>query len=159
MPQFDINSLSSQLFWLAAVFAVLYFVINKFIAPKAESIFSNRHNYLEENIDYAQKYKDKAKSLENFGEDKLVEISQQAEDLNQQTMFLLDMQFNEKKSALSLRLEENRKKALEEIKDYVNRFHEEQPQYCIKLAAIIIEKLTNKGANMQILEKIYGEYK
>ena len=64
MPQFDISSFSSQLFWLAIVFAVLYFIVSRFIAPKAESILTARNRCMEENISYAEDYKKRAKTLD-----------------------------------------------------------------------------------------------
>ena len=61
MPQFDVSSFSSQLFWLAIVFAILYFIVSKFIAPKAESILTARNRYIEDDINYAEVYKKEAK--------------------------------------------------------------------------------------------------
>jgi F-type H+-transporting ATPase subunit b len=50
MPQFDVSSFGTQLFWLTLAFGILYIVISKLIVPKAESIIINRNRYLEENI-------------------------------------------------------------------------------------------------------------
>jgi len=95
MPQFDVSSFGTQLFWLTLVFGVLYIAISRIIAPKAESIMINRNRYLEENITASENDYGKAESL--------------------------------------------------------------RKEKCIDLAAFIIEKITDKPADLKLLEKIYRE--
>lgn len=157
MPQFDLASFSSQLFWLAVVFGFLYFLVNKFIAPKAESILTARNRCLEENIKSAEQYNEKVKSLEVFKEDKLSEVNAHVEEVNQQALAFLDLHFADKQSELSAILGKKRAKALAEIESYVEKFHTDKPEFCLRLAAFIIERVTNKKADINILKEIQGK--
>ena len=104
MPQFDVTSFSSQLFWLATVFAFLYFLVSKFIAPKAESILTTRNRCLEENIRYADEYNTKIKSIETIRLERLKEINARVEDMQKQATEMLDIHFDTQKKELTARL-------------------------------------------------------
>ncbi len=159
MPQFDVSSFSSQLFWLVIVFGFLYFLISKFIAPKAESILTHRNRFLEENVNDAEEYSKRAKSIETLRENKLGEVNAHVEDLNRQAVELMDSQFVHQKKELSVVLDKKKQKALADIQNYVDKFHVDESVSCIKLAAFIIQKVTNKDANMELLKKIHGKTK
>jgi len=159
MPQFDVSSFSSQLFWLVIVFGFLYFLVSKFIAPKAESILTQRNSFLEENVNYAEEYSKRAKSIEALREDKLDEVNAHVEDLNRQAVELMDAHFVHQKNELSIILDKKKEKALAEIQGYVDKFHVDETTSCIKLAAFIIQKVTNKDADIELLKKIYGKTK
>ena len=159
MPQFDVSSFSSQLFWLVTVFAFLYFLISKFIAPKAEWILTQRNSFLEENIDHAQEYSKKAKFIEALHKDKLDEVNAYVEDLNRQAVESMSSHFLHQKKELAIILDMKREKALAEIQGYVDKFHVDESISCIKLAAFIIHKVTNKEADIELLKKIHGKIK
>ncbi len=157
MPQFDVASFSSQLFWLAVVFAFLYFLVSKFIAPKAESILTARNRCLEENIRYAEEYNDKVKLIDISRLERLAEVNTRIEDMQKQATEMLEAHFNKQKDELAAILDRKRQKALNEINSYVDRFHSDEPKSCISLAAFIIQKVTNKPADLKLLEKIHGK--
>ena len=157
MPQFDVASFSSQLFWLAVVFAFLYFLVSKFIAPKAESILTARNRCLEENIRYAEEYNDKVKLIDISRLERLAEVNTRIEDMQKQATEMLEAHFNKQKDELAAILDRKREKALNDINSYVDRFHVDEPKSCISLAAFIIQKITNKSADLKLLEKIHGK--
>ncbi len=157
MPQFDITSFSSQIFWLSVIFTFLYFLVNKIIAPKAESIINARDRYLEENIRYADEYNDKIKSIETIKTEHLEEIHALVEDTQKQAVEMLEMHFDTEQKALKNSLNKKRSRALEEINDYVDKFHDNEADACINLASFIIKKITNKPANLKLLKQIHSK--
>ena len=159
MPQFDVFSFSSQLFWLAIVFGFLYFLISRYIAPKAESIFSQRDSLLEENLNFAEEYNKRVQSIELQRESKLVEVNSYVENLYKQAFELMETDFANQKKALSIVLDKKKEKALLDVQHYIAGFHTNEPASCIKLAAFIIAKITNKNANMELLKEIHGKIK
>ena len=44
MPQLDISTFSSQVFWLALFFLAIYFVVSQIFAPKINAIFRERES-------------------------------------------------------------------------------------------------------------------
>lgn len=155
MPQFDVSSLSSQLFWLVIIFAGLYFIVSRFIAPKAESILTARNRCMEENISYAEEYKKKATTLDIEKQEKLAEVNRRVEEMQQQAIKLLESHFSKQREELSSTLDHKRKMALAEIEKYVDKFHTDEPNSCVNLAAFIIEKITGKPADVKLLKEIH----
>lgn len=155
MPQFDVSSLSSQLFWLVIIFAGLYFIVSRFIAPKAESILTARNRCMEENISYAEEYKKKATTLDIEKQEKLAEVNRRVEEMQQQAIKLLESHFSKQREELSSTLDHKRKTALAEIEKYVDKFHTDEPNSCVNLAAFIIEKITGKPADVKLLKEIH----
>lgn len=155
MPQFDVSSFSSQLFWLALVFAFLYFLVSKFIAPKAEAILTARNRCLEDNINNASEYNQQAKALDENRSMRLDEVNIRVEDMQQQAIGALESHFQEQRDELKSTLSKRKDKAISEINEYVDQFHTDEPESCISLAAFIIKKITNNPADLKLLKKIH----
>ena len=156
MPQFDISAFSTQLLWLGFVFGVLFIIVSKFIAPKAESILTNRNIYLEDNITSSENDHNMALSLQQQKEEKLRELDVTIEKMQKDALDTLDEYFASKNKQLESALASTTQKVFAEIQDYLRSFHENEDQSCIDLAAFIIEKITDKSANIDLLKKIYG---
>jgi F-type H+-transporting ATPase subunit b len=159
MPQFDISSFSSQLFWLALVFSALYFIVSRFIAPKAESILTARNRYMEENINYAEDYKREATTLDIQRQEKFAEVNSRVEEMQKQSVDALEARFSKQRQELALVLDHKKETALTEIKKYVDKFHADEPDSCVSLAAFIIQKVTNKPADLKRIKEIHGKGK
>lgn len=155
MPQFDVSSFSSQLFWLAIVFTVLYFIVSKFIAPKAESILIARNCCIEDDINYAEVYKKEAKMLDMEKHEKLTEVNIRVEEMRQQAIKLLESHFIKQKEDISKTLDYKKEISSDEIAKYVNKFREDEPDARLRFAAFIIEKITDKPTDIKRLREIY----
>lgn len=155
MPQFDVASFAPQLFWLAFVFGTLYLLVSKFIAPKAESILTARNRFLTENLSSAEDYNQKAAGLREEIEAKLQEVNHQTEQMRKEATMELDSHYERHKHELSLELKSKTDKMLLEIDEMINTFHNREIGPCLDLASFIIEKITNKPADMELLDKIH----
>lgn len=157
MPQFDVSTFYAQLIWLFIVFGSLYYIVSKLIAPRVESILTSRNKYIEENINSAQECNEKVKSLEILRQEQLDQMNLQAESMQKKSMDIINAKFEQRQLELSQMIEIKKKNSLASIQNYINRFHDDSEQYSIKVAAFIIEKITNKAADIAILKKIYSE--
>ena len=63
MPQLDPATYASQIFWLAICFFSLYFVFAKFIIPKMDIVLDRRQKIIDEHLNKAGGYKEKAENL------------------------------------------------------------------------------------------------
>ena len=154
MPQFDVASFSSQFIWLIIVFAFLYFLVSRFIAPKAESILSSRNSYIEENLHSATEYNDQVKSLDDLRRANLAEVNARVEDIQKQMIEALELRFHVQQTELFTTIQQRTERAAIEINEYVDKFYTDQPDSCISLAAFIVKKITNKSADLKHLRKI-----
>jgi len=155
MPQFDVSTFSSQLFWLVLVFGFLYIVVSKFIAPKAEIILTSRNRYLEDNIGASEEYNHTARALRQVKEDKLEELNADAEEIRKNAVEALEAYFLGKKADLAASLDKKTKESKKQIQKYVDSFHLSEAEPVIDLAAFIIEKITDKSADLKLLKKIH----
>jgi len=55
LPQFDITTFSSQIFWLAVMFVILYIYFAKSALPKLSSAIENRHATIKADLEQADK--------------------------------------------------------------------------------------------------------
>lgn len=159
MPQFDVSSFSSQFFWLAITFAVLYFIVSRFIAPKAESILTARNRCMEEDVSYADDYKRKAQTLDIEKQEKLAEVNFRVEEMQKRAMNILESHFGKQREELASTLDHKKKTALAEIDQYVDKFHADELDSCVDLAAFVIQKITNKSADLKLLKAIHTRKK
>lgn len=157
MPQFDVSHFSSQLFWLVLAFGFLYIVVLKFIAPKAETILTSRNRYLEDNIIDSERYNEQARSLQESREQELEELRLESEKIRSAAIATLEELFAKKKGDLSEVLSNKAGELRLELQNYVKSFHSKESDSCIDLASFIIEKITDKPADMKLLKKICSE--
>ncbi|MBC6404637.1 MAG: F0F1 ATP synthase subunit B' [Rhodospirillales bacterium] len=60
MPQFDMSTAPSQIFWLLVVFGLLYLTFVKVVLPKVGGVIEMRSNKIEGDLARAQSLKDEA---------------------------------------------------------------------------------------------------
>ena len=51
MPQFDVKAFPSQIFWLVVCFAVLYFLMAKFVLPSIGKTIESREHKIQADLD------------------------------------------------------------------------------------------------------------
>ena len=73
IPQLDVTSYPSQLFWFFLSFSILYFVINKKVLPKVESIIKKRYNIIDSSIN---SFENDLCIIEQFLETQLVKVNE-----------------------------------------------------------------------------------
>lgn len=159
MPQFDVAFYASQLFWLAVIFACLYFLVSKFIVPKAESILVARSRCFEDNIHYADEYNEKAKFLHDSRAEALAEIDVSVKEAQQQTLVVLEENFLAKRAEIEKKIKKEKEGAEKEIASYVTKFRAEESVSSVELADFIIEKITKKPVDSKLLQKLQGRQK
>ena len=159
MPQVDLSTFSSQIFWLVLVFGTLYFIVSRHIIPKAEYIMNERSGFIERNITKTEHYKQLAKEYEAKIKKNKNDVNLHVEDLQRKVLESLDSSFAHQQKELSIAINDQTIKAMSEIKASVNSFYVNEPASCVDLAAFIIEKITNKQADKQLLEKFLEKIK
>ena len=65
LPQLNIGTYPSQIFWLAVMFTVLYTAFSFKILPSIGSVVHGRENFIKGNLDAAQSLKDQAQAIQD----------------------------------------------------------------------------------------------
>jgi F-type H+-transporting ATPase subunit b len=64
LPQFDPSSFSSQVFWLAIAFAILYIVFSKKTLPEIGAVLKKREGHIRSTLEAAKRQKEVAEGLQ-----------------------------------------------------------------------------------------------
>lgn len=71
LPQLDISTYPSQIFWLVITFAVLYLFFKNKTLPEISSTLENRREYIQSDLETAEKLKAEAEEVQRNYESKL----------------------------------------------------------------------------------------
>lgn len=64
MPQLDITTFPSQIFWLLVALITLYFVVSRVALPRIAGAIEERHDAIEDDLDRAAEYRRRAADAE-----------------------------------------------------------------------------------------------
>jgi F-type H+-transporting ATPase subunit b len=79
MPQLDVSTFPSQIFWLAVFFVVLYLLMARLALPKIEKIIEERRNRVDGDLDNAGQMKTEAEAVIAAYEKALLDARHQAQ--------------------------------------------------------------------------------
>jgi F-type H+-transporting ATPase subunit b len=79
MPQLDLSTFPSQIFWLAVFFVALYLLMAKLAIPRIERVIDERRNRVESDLDKAGQMKSEAEAVIAAYEKALADARHQAQ--------------------------------------------------------------------------------
>jgi F-type H+-transporting ATPase subunit b len=146
MPQLDVSTFVSQLFWLLLTFVPLYLVLWKIALPRVAEVLENRQNRIEHDLERAEKLKQEAEAALAAYEGELAEArgraqtalreaQQQAAAEAQQRHDKLTERLAGELDAAEARIDDARREATAGIRDVA-----------VELAAAAAEKLAGAEA-------------
>jgi F-type H+-transporting ATPase subunit b len=65
MPQLDVGTFPSQIFWILIGFLAIYMFVSRVVTPSIEETFENRISHIDSLVNTATQLKIEAKKLEN----------------------------------------------------------------------------------------------
>ena len=127
LPQLDVSTYPSQLFWLALCFGFLYLVFSKKTLPDISGVLENRKNHIASDLDTADKLRQDAENAQAAYEDSLNEArtaSSKAVAAAHEKKTAFDAKktaaFNEKEEGEIKALESRLQKAKQDAMDDMN---------------------------------------
>ncbi|MCC8462630.1 MAG: ATP F0F1 synthase subunit B' [Rickettsia endosymbiont of Ecitomorpha arachnoides] len=154
MPQFDITTYYSQIFWLIITFGLLYIFVYKFITPKAEEIFNNRQTNIQDNITQADTLTQEVEKLNKYYNEEIDKTNTEIDRLKKEKIDSLESEFLIKKKNLEQDLKNSINQNIEDINLAAKQFRTNKSEAIIKLAVNIIEKIAGTKADMNLLQNI-----
>ncbi|MCC8467194.1 MAG: ATP F0F1 synthase subunit B' [Rickettsia endosymbiont of Eriopis connexa] len=154
MPQFDIATYYSQIFWLIVTFGLLYIFVYKFITPKAEEIFNNRQTNIQDNITQADTLTQEVEKLNKYYNEEIDKTNTEIDRLKKEKIDSLESEFLIKKKNLEQDLKNSINQNIEDINLAAKQFRTNKREAIIKLAVNIIEKIAGTKADMNLLQNI-----
>lgn len=135
MPQFDINTYSSQLFWFLISFAILYLAFHFLIIPRIDSILSKRREKIEADDNANKDLTSKISALRIKSDEILREASQSYQSQLNETLDKINKDKEQHVSSLKKRFELMFEESRQKIKE-----NEDQS---VERGKVIVEDLSN----------------
>jgi len=139
MPQLDVTTYTSQLFWLIICFSLLYLAIKYQTIPKLEQILQNRWNHIEGAQEEAKLLKVNAKSIET----QCTMSVKKAKNLALET---IENATKKSKSEIDKERTQFIKKSIEKINNFKTKLVQEET----KAEEIILQKINSLIVNSVI---------
>ena len=157
MPQLNPEFWISQIFWLTLTFGILYIVLSKIILPKISTNLELRKSQIQENIELAEKQRESSESKLKEYEDKILKSKQEANNIFKDAREKALRDINLKKEVLEKQIDEEIKKAEDEINILKKNAPEKINKIAIETSSEILKKLIGAEVNSSSISAIVDD--
>ena len=157
MPQLNPEFWISQIFWLTLTFGILYVVLSKLILPKISANLELRKSQIQENIGAAEKQRESSETkLKEY--DEIVSKSKlDAKNIFNDAREKALKSINSKKETLNKQIDEEIKKAEQEIKILKKSAPAKINKIAIETSSELMKKLIGSDVNNSSISAIVDD--
>ena len=157
MPQLNPEFWISQIFWLTLTFGILYVVLSKLILPKISANLELRKSLIQENIEAAENQRKNSESkIKEYNE--IVSKSKlEAKNIFKDTREKAFKDINSKREALDGQIDEEIKKAEQEISVLKKDAPEKINKIAIETSSELVKKLIGADVNNSSISAIVDD--
>ena len=157
MPQLNPEFWISQIFWLTLSFGFLFIILSKFILPKISNNLELRKSQILENIEAADKQrKDSELKIKEF-EELISKSKTEAKNILAQAREKVQKDINLKRDALDKQLDEEIKKAEDEITALRKSAPDKINKIAIETSTELVKKLIGADVNASSISAIVND--
>ena len=139
-PPCDPWHFPSQLFWLALLFGVLYFVLSRFILPKLGSVLEHRESTIADDLDDAARMNEQAVDAQKAVEVSIAEAQAKARETANKARLKIDKEIAEATASVDAELD----KKLSEAEARISKLREDTMQNVEDIAGTAAESMLAK---------------
>jgi F-type H+-transporting ATPase subunit b len=149
LPQLNIGTFPSQIFWLMIMFVVLYTAFSKSVLPAIGSVVHGRENMIKGNLDAAQNLRDQAQAIQVAYEKNLENAKAKAVQAIQDVEDAAKKKANEYIDAFRKKSEGEIKSAEDRVLVVKGKAMGEMSHVAAEVASIAAEKITGVNTDVQ----------
>ena len=157
MPQLNPEFWISQIFWLTLTFGILYIVLSKLILPKISSNLEQRKSQISDNIEAADKQREASETKLKEYDEIILKSKNEAKNIYNQAREKAIKDINVKKEILDKQIEEEIKKAEDEISELKQGAPEKITKIAIETSSELIQKLIGNEINNSSISAIVDD--
>ena len=157
MPQLNPEFWISQIFWLTLTFGILYIVLSKIILPKISSNLELRKSQIQENIEAAEKQRENSESKLKEYDDIVLKSKLKAKNIFKDAREKALKNINSKKETLDKQIDEEIKKAEQEIIVLKKSAPEKINKIAIETSSELVKKLIGAEVNNSSISAIVND--
>lgn len=163
LPQLNVSTYPSQIFWLLVMFFVLYNVFSKSILPTIGNVVNARDEMVKGNLGEAENLKQQAEAIQAAYEKRLEQSRADAMKAVQDVESAAKKKMADQMDALRKKADLETKAAEERVLVVKDKAMGEMAHVAAEVASIAAEKITGIGTDMQkaraIVDTIAGKAK
>ena len=149
LPQLNVGTFPSQIFWLMVMFVVLYTAFSKSVLPAIGSVVHGRENMIKGNLDAAQNLRDQAQAIQVAYEKNLENAKAKAVQAIQDVEDAAKKKANEYIDAFRKKSEGEIKSAEDRVLVVKGKAMGEMSHVAAEVASIAAEKITGVNTDVQ----------
>ena len=157
MPQLNPEFWISQIFWLTLTFGILYIVLSKLILPKISANLELRKSQIQENIEAAENQRENSESKLKEYDEIISKNKLKAKNIFKDAKEKVIKDINSKKETLDKIIDEEVKKAEEEINLLKKSAPEKINKIAIETSSELVKKLIGTDVNNSSLSAIVDD--
>ena len=157
MPQLNPEFWISQIFWLTLTFGILYVVLSKLILPKISANLELRKSQIQENIEAAEKQRKSSESKLKEYDDIILKSKLEAKNIFKEAREKVLKNINSKRETLDKQIDEEIKKAEQEIIVLKKNAPEKINKIAIETSSELVKKLIGAEVNNSSISAIVND--
>lgn len=157
MPQLNPKFWLSQIVWLTIVFALLYFLIQKFFSPKLFALIDTRTNFIKSLLEEAEVCKNQIQKLEDEYNLIITEAKIESKKISAKLKSDLNDKISIKRKEFENFLNSETLKAEEEVNNFKKKALENIQNIAGDFSKELIEKITGTAPNNSSLNAVIME--
>ena len=157
MPQLNPEFWISQIFWLTFTFGILYVVLSKILLPKISANLELRKSQIQENIEAAEKQRESSESKLKEYDDIVLKSKLKAKNIFKDAREKALKNINSKKETLDKQIDEEIKKAEQEIIVLKKSAPEKINKIAIETSSELVKKLIGAEVNNSSISAIVND--
>ena len=157
MPQLNPEFWLSQIVWLTIVFALLYFLIQKFFSPKLFALIDKRTNFIKSLLEEAEVCKNQIQKLEDEYNLIITEAKIESKKISAKLKSDLNDKISIKRKKFENFLNSETLKAEEEVNNFKKKALENIQNIAGDFSKELIEKITGTAPNNSSLNAVIME--
>ena len=153
LPQLDITTWPTQLFWLIITFGLGYIIISKLVIPSISSVLDERSNKISSNLNKAKDAQEEAKTALSLYEASLNDARTKAATSAAKALDDAKLETAKRDAALSKKLAASAKKAEEKLSEIKNETLSSLDDLATEISQKIISDLTPIKVSKSVVKK------
>ena len=157
MPQFNIETFPSQLFWLIITFVILYLIINFLILPRIRSNLRLRKNKISNDLERAELIKTQIEKISKEYDEKITKSKNRSNDTIKNAIEKANDEFTSQLNNVKKKISKKIFDAEKETLEYKNSLSNEISDISKEVSLLLIKKILGKSLSKSDIENIYKQ--
>ncbi len=157
LPQLDLSTWPTQIFWLIISFASFYCIIRFFITPKIKNVINNRDQRISSDVDRAKEANKETQNIQLKYEEALREAKTQASQKAKEAIDIAKLEIEKSESEISTKIDQKIKISEDNLSDEKDKIMNNLDGIITETTISTIKKVANLDFSKNEAKKIINK--